>query len=228
MKFLAKLFLIGCIAMGLTCSSASASIIANWTFETSAPTTAGTFAPEVGVGQASGFHSGASTYSSPAGNGSLKSFSSNTWALGDYYQFSTSTLGSNGITVSWDQTGSNTGPKDFKLSYSTNGTSFSDFVSYSVINGSWSSITPVSTTSFSYDLSALTALSNQATVYFRLVDTSTTAINLGAVQTAGTGRVDNFIISGNLASAVPVPAAAWLLGSGIMALGGFVKRRSEV
>src|SRR5438105_15687052 len=77
--------------------------IAQWTFETSAPTTAGPIAPEVGSGSASGSHAGAAVYSSPAGNGSVHSYSANTWAVGDYWQFQTSTLGSSGISLSWDQ-----------------------------------------------------------------------------------------------------------------------------
>jgi len=54
-----------------------ADIIATWTFETSVPTTAGPFSPEVGSGSALGYHaSGSAVYSNPAGNGSLESFSS--------------------------------------------------------------------------------------------------------------------------------------------------------
>src|SRR5690242_3123267 len=89
------------LALSLTCAGSvvRAATIATWTFETTAPATAGPFAPEVGAGAATGFHAGATTYSSPAGNGSAKSFSSNTWAVGDYYQFQVSTLGQQDIAV---------------------------------------------------------------------------------------------------------------------------------
>ncbi len=40
-----------------------ADMIADWTFETSQPATAGPFAPEIGLGSASGLHAGAATYS---------------------------------------------------------------------------------------------------------------------------------------------------------------------
>ncbi len=81
----------------------------------------------------------------------------------------TSTAGFTGISVSWDQTGSATGPRDFKLAYSTDGTNFTDFYSYSLPSPavSWSSGSTSLTTKFSSDLSSVTALDNQANVYFR-------------------------------------------------------------
>src|SRR6516164_6923551 len=78
-------------------ASASADTIASWTFETSQPVTAGPFAPEVGTGSALGVHSGSSTYSAPAGNGSSHSFSSTNWLVDDYYQFTLSTSNFNDI-----------------------------------------------------------------------------------------------------------------------------------
>src|SRR6266446_9928561 len=95
------------VFLGATSAQAQ---IAQWTFETSIPATAGPFAPEVGSGSASGLHAGAAVYSSPAGNGSAHSYSANTWAVGDYWQFQTSTLGFSGIALSWDQASSSTGP----------------------------------------------------------------------------------------------------------------------
>ena len=50
-----------------------------------------------------------------------KSFSSNTWATNDYYQFSTNTTGQSAVQILFDQTSSGTGPAAFKVSYSTNG-----------------------------------------------------------------------------------------------------------
>jgi hypothetical protein len=218
------------IALGLASTGAHASTIATWTFETSQPTTAGPFGAEIGGGAASGFHAGTSTYSSPVGNGSAHSFSSNTWAVGDYYQFSVSTLGLDSILLSWDQTSSGTGPRDFKLAYSIDGTTFTDFANYSVLanaspNPVWNSSTASALYSFSQNLSSVTALNNQATVYFRLVDTSAVSAGGGTVGTAGTDRVDNFSVS---TAVVPLPAAVWLLGSGLLGLGGLTRRRSSV
>src|SRR6185295_13795892 len=108
-----------------------ASTIASWTFETSAPTTAGPLTPEVGAGSATSSHTNATTYSSPVGNGSARSYSSNGWTVTgtptDYYQFQVNTTGYEDVTLSWDQTGSGTGPRDYILQYSTDGTNFTNF-----------------------------------------------------------------------------------------------------
>jgi uncharacterized protein len=204
-------------------AQAATTIIVQWTFEspnTPAAATAAVYpnaiAPAVGSGNAGGVHTSASTaWSTPVGNGSPASFSSNNWSVGNYYQFSTSTAGFTGISVSWDQTGSATGPRDFKLAYSTDGTNFTDFYSYSLPSPavSWSSGSTSLATKFSSDLSSVTALDNQANVYFRLIDASTTSINGGTVATGGTGRVDNFTVRGTgdpapyVASTVPANGA---------------------
>ncbi len=211
-------------ALPMQSAQAAATIITQWTFEspnTPAGATAATYpnaiAPAAGSGNAGGVHTSASTaWSTPAGNGSAYSFSSNNWSVGNYYQFSTSTTGFTGISVSWDQTGSATGPRDFKLAYSTDGTTFTDFGSaYSLPSPavSWSSGSTSLATKFSSDLSSITALDNQANVYFRLIDTSTFSINGGTVGTGGTGRVDNFTVRGTgdpapyVASTVPANGA---------------------
>jgi len=202
--------------------TAQAAIIGDWTFETSVPATAGPFGPEIGSGSALGFHAGATVYTSPSGNGSTHSFSSTVWAVGDYYQFQVSTLGLSGILLSFDQTSSSTGPSQFKLSYSTDGSTFTDFTTYNpLINGApntaWSPSTYNSVFTFNDDLSGVSALNNQATVYFRLVDNGTVSEggNGGVVATGGTDRVDNFVVS-----TVPEPTSlalglvggfAWLL-----------------
>jgi hypothetical protein len=207
-------------------AGASADTLAQWTFETSVPITSGPHAAEVGSGSALGSHTSASTaYSNPVGNGSAESFSSNNWSVGDYYQFQVSTLGYADVKLAWDQISSSTGPRDFKLSYSTDGVSFSDFTTYSVIvNASpnnWSSGTPITNSSYAYDLSTIGALDNQAAAWFRLVDISAVAANGGLVATAGTDRVDNFTVS-----AMPVPEAStyalMLAGLGLV---GFMARR---
>src|SRR5438552_17437540 len=77
-----------------TASAQPPVVIADWTFESSLPAGspgAGVWitniSAEIGSGTASGWHAGASTYTSPAGNGSAHSFSSSLWAVGDLYQF---------------------------------------------------------------------------------------------------------------------------------------------
>src|ERR1051326_5658781 len=158
-----------------------------------------------------GFHSSTATaWSTPAGNGSAKSISSNNWGVGDYYQFSFSTSGYSGISITWDQTGSSTGPRDFKVQYSTNGSTFTDATgtnsTYALTAQTWStSGSPQSASRRTLDLSGVVGLNGQSTVYIRLVDTSTTSIGGGTVGTAGTGRADNFTVSGTAQGGTPTP-----------------------
>ncbi len=199
-----------------------ADIIANWTFEVSVPTTAGPHAAEIGTGFATGSHASTSAvYSNPVGNGSLESFSSNFWSVGDYYQFQFSTVGLENVQFSWDQAGSSTGPRDFQVQYSTDGTNFTNFGSvYEVlINGApntpWNSTTYNPLFTYNVDMSSVSAIDNQANVFLRLTNTSTVSINLGTVATGGTNRVDNVLVE---ATAVPEPATMAILGLGVAAL----------
>lgn len=172
----------------------------------------------------SAFHATSSTYSTPAGDGSPKSFSSTTWAIGDYYQFSTATTGADNINISFAQVGSGTGPRDFKLSYSTDGTNFTDFTTYTSVLSDWSSTVIKTTGVKTFDLSAITAINDQASVTFRLTDTSTTSINVGTVAAAGTGRVDDFTVTDGPVQIVPEPTTVLATLSGLGVL-GLLRRR---
>jgi hypothetical protein len=174
--------------------------LAKWTFETSVPTTAGPHAAEEGTGNATGFHASSSTvYSNPVGNGSSESFSSNFWGIGDYYQFQTSTSGQGSVRLSWAQTRSSTGPGDFDLQWSTDGTTFNTAMSYVVEPISWSSVTANPLSVFTADLSSIGALNDQPNVYFRLTATSEPG------GTGGTNRVDDFMVM------VPEPSSLALM-----------------
>ncbi len=198
--------LIAASAVAALSGAAYAIDLAVWTFETSVPITAGPHAAEGGVngGGSLGLHvSGAAVYSNPVGNGSGESFSSNNWGIGDYYQFSTSTAGYENITFGWDQTRSSTGPGTFDVEWSTDGsTFFTLFDDYAVGTTTWSSGTHQPASVFA-PLSAPAALDNQGTVFFRLTNQVTPG------GTAGTNRVDNIIIGGDL---IPTPGAAALFG----------------
>ena len=106
---------------------------------------------------------------------------------------------------------SGTGPGTFQLAYSTDGVSFTSIgTTYTVLdnglapNASWNATTANPVYTFSDDLSAITAIDNAATVYFRLIDSGTEdAAGTANVGTGGTDRVDNFTV----AQAVPEPAS---------------------
>ena len=211
----------------LTVQTLKADVIADWTFQTSASTnniistgktpsaTQSGISADIGAGTASASHATAGTaWSIPSGNGSSNSWSANNWNQNDYYQFQVSTIGFDTITISYDQTGSATGPKTFALQYSIDGSSFTTFgSSYSLISTpAWNPNTPSGSAgeSFAFDLSSITVINGISAAYFRVIDLSPTtagAINGGNVGTAGTDRIDNFIVNGVL---VPVPEPSTL------------------
>ena len=217
-----------------TLLSARADILSQWTFETSPPadltdsTTISGIAADFGAGIASGVHAGAlSDWTTPVGNGSANSLSVNTWTVGDYFQFQLSTIGFTGIGISFDQTSSGTGPRDFDFAYSTDGSVFTTFSSYSVLpngvapNASWNGTISNPAYSFAFDLSGVSAIDEQASVYFRLINSSTVSASGGIVGAAGTDRVDNFTVY----SPVPEPSTAALLGLGLLTC-RFIRRRN--
>ncbi len=183
--------------------------IANWTFEPGKPgnpvsasgTTLSGVSPATGNGVASGFHASAATvWDNPAGNGSAESMSSNNWVVGDYYQFQVSTDNLQDIQLAFQQISSSSGPRDFQLQYSTNGSLFTNFGNvYAVrtnVDPAWNASTPSGSDSFSFDLSSITSINDQATLYLRLAVASTVSAGGGTIGSGGTSRLDNVTIWG--------------------------------
>jgi hypothetical protein len=217
------------VAVAALCVSPSsrAATIAQWTVEgltTPADLSNSVAGPPVlattGTGTLSGLHAdAASDWTTPAGPASDNSYSVNTWTAGDYYQFSTSTLGYENIKVSFDSTGSNTGPRDFKIAYSTDG------VTYTLLNAAWSSavsfVNPA-TAHFDFDFSSIPGLDMAPIASFRLIQAGTVSISGATVAAGGTNRVDNVTISGDLV--VPEPCTLALAGLSIIAIGYFCRK----
>jgi hypothetical protein len=257
---MAKAWTIASMAVAATAffsaqASATNDTISNWDFEANPPGgascgTTGFPACPVGTdisgitassgpGTASAHHaSGLTVFSNPAGNGSAESFSSDHFAVGDYYQFQTSTTGTpsfSNIGLVFDQVSSNTGPRDFKVQYSTDGSTFLDFANntYTVQPSDtpgWAAGTavPAGLDTFAFDLSGITALNNAANVYFRLsvtgVSTAGPATGWapgveGPVQTGGTSRIDNVTVYGGFDSTAFVPAPPVLPQAGDIVFG---------
>jgi PEP-CTERM motif len=224
----------------LSLQTTKAQTIADWTFQTSASTnniigtgfTPGTtqsgILADIGTGTANASHAASTTaWSIPVGHGSANAWSANNWAVGDYYEFSVSTLSLAGIGVSFEQASSSTGPGSFTLQYSTDGASFTNFANYTVVAmsgaNSWSNNVAgagETASEYSYDLSSVTALDNQSAIYFRLLDNATTTPSGGTVAATGTDRVDDFTIG-----TVPEPSTMALAAVGGVACLLAMRRR---
>lgn len=212
-----KLFAIAAVA--LFASTAAATDLALWTFESSVPLGPGPYTAEAGVnaGTSNASSNSAGTFSNPVGNGSFESFSSNGWDVGDYYEFTTSTSGYTNIVLSFDQTSSNTGPRDFTVFYSVDGGGFLSAGTYAVLanaapNPVWTSggaRNALYTSTFN-----IPGSDNAASLVIRLTQSTTVSANGGVVASTGTSRVDNVLIEG----IVPTPGTFGLLSiAGVVA-----------
>jgi MYXO-CTERM domain-containing protein len=170
----------------------------------------------------------ATSYTSPAGNGSAYAFSSNVWKAGDWYQAAFITTGYTGIGFSFDMTRSSTGPATWLIEMSTNGgTSFSTLVAtYTPIvagaagsgTTNWSSTTNQAAFTTSINLDATADDATSVIVRIRaLVDSVNGS---GVYQAGGTARIDNIMVNG---SAVPAPGALAL--AGLAGIAGVRRRR---
>lgn len=114
-----------------------------------------------------------------------------------------STAGYEDVVLSYSTRGTSTGFSTHTWDYSTDGTNFTNA---STITGR--NVTPWSTQLV--DLSAITAVENQATVWFRLTVS-------GSTNATGNNRFDNIQVN-----AVPEPATALLGAFGLL---GLLRRR---
>jgi len=149
------------------------------------------------------------SYTSPAGNGSSYSLSSNVWKAGDYYEAVFSTTGFTNLNFSFDLTRSSTGPASWEVVMSLDGgATFASLIpSLDLTAVSWSSSTynPASTYSVGLGRSAIDAGSVMVRVR-ALVDAVSSS---GAFAAGGTARIDNVMVYGDV---IPAPGAVALLG----------------
>ncbi len=187
------------LVLSLTAITAWADTIADWTFESTTPTTSGPLSPEIGTGTGTAFHASSGAFFGAVGNGSLNSWAANKWQVGDYWQFSVTTTGYNALLIDFDAISSNTGPGFLSLQYSLDNSSYTAFGADLAVPPppNWTSGSYNPNDHLSVDVSSVSALDNASVIYFRLVDNSTVSSNGGAVATTGTSRVDNFTVSGN-------------------------------
>ena len=183
-------------------TQADSATIALWTIPTAVPLnlTAATYVygpADQGANSAGsslrGVHvSTASVWSTLAGQTgpSEYAFSSNGWALNDYYEVTASTLGFAGITLQWAQYRSSAGPSTFRVDMSTDGgATFTTVLDeYWLATSLWTGkIIP-----------SIPNAGNQASVMFRFIDTMAT----GAQN--GTCRFDNILIRSDVDAPPPL------------------------
>jgi hypothetical protein len=132
------------------------------------------------------------------------SVSATKWNTGNgtkYWQIKFVSLGYQTLTLSSKQRSSNTGPRDFKVQYQ---------IGYT---GTWADVpgaVVLDSNNWSYGVLSHIALplacDNQDTVYLRWIMTSETSANGGAVASAGTSRLDDIIILGDVLTGIEVYA----------------------
>ncbi|WP_245569852.1 YDG domain-containing protein, partial [Flavobacterium soli] len=142
---------------------------------------------------------GTTTTSGCTGNG----YTIDNWNVNEYFQIIAPTTGYNITTMTFNTRSSGTGPRNFKVQYSSTGTggTFTDLgTTFISPNGSCSG--------FSADFTAVNALDNNANTVIRLVFTGGEADGSpasGDAASGGTFRVDDLIINGAAIPSVVVP-----------------------
>ncbi|BCN32265.1 CehA/McbA family metallohydrolase [Anaeromicropila herbilytica] len=114
--------------------------------------------------------------------------SSSGWnVVGTYWQFDFTTTGYENLSISFMPRSSGTGPRDFKVQYSTDNTNWID------VAGATYQVTKDFTVTQSFDLPS--SISNVPNVQIRLVTTSTNAVT-GTVASGGVSNIGNIVLSG--------------------------------
>ena len=215
---------------------ANAAVVVGWTIPTAFPSGAGNVPTgtfyTVGAGDQGAATAGtslssthqlassganATSYTSPAGNGSTYAFSSNVWKAGDYYQASFSGTGYSDLSFGWDFTRSTTGPATWTVIMSVDGGS-----NWSTLLATFTAIVnsvtptgpaPWNTTTYNAAYTSSIALGaaadNAASILVRVQATVDPVNGSGVYQAGGAARIDNVFING---TAVPAPGAIALLG----------------
>lgn len=137
---------------------------------------------------------GTIVYNVAGGNTSAAAISNSDWNGGadsKFWQISFATTGMSNLKLSSAQRSSNTGPRDFKVQYSLDGSSWNDVSLASItVANNW-------TTGVLNNVALPSACNNQALVYLRWIMTSNTSVNLGSVANTGTNSIDDIVINGD-------------------------------
>jgi len=192
--------LLGLISLALVQLQAQNEVIAGWTFESEV------VSERINADLGNSNNTGENvqvitpvsinftTYVQGSGGTGTFAKNSNQWqeesGTEKYWQVRVNTLGYNNLQISSKQLGSNTGPRDFRIDYSLDGT---DWIA---IPGSDITVANNFTSGVVNALSAPEAASNQGQVFFRWIPTSNISINGGTTASTGTNRIDDILIEG--------------------------------
>jgi len=108
----------------------------------------------------------------------------------DYYELKVSSALLGNITLSYAMKGSNTGPKEFRIYYSTDGTNY-ELASETVYKISAASKWE------NYEIVLPSAANNAEALYIRIQVASTTSINGNTIGTGGTNYLQEISVKGN-------------------------------
>jgi hypothetical protein len=179
-------------------------VVAGWTF----PNT-GTITPPVTATSGDPVNTTNAIFSISGGRSATGSanntiFTSGWNGAGGYWQVQINTLGYSQLTLSSINYGSSTGPKDFKIQYSTDGTTFTD-----VTNGAFVQGSSYSATAFGPNNLVLpAAVENQPNVYIRWLNYTTTSIGNGTTAAGGNSRIANIAVMGVQGAQSTLPDAS--------------------
>ncbi|OQW75230.1 MAG: PEP-CTERM domain protein [Proteobacteria bacterium ST_bin11] len=238
-----KLIVAG-LALSLVGASAQASVVTQWNFNSITPdsnTGTGSILSSIGSGTAAlvGGVTGAFASGTANGGSSDPAASDNSgWQTTNYaaqgagnktrgVQFNVSTVGYDNITINYDLRHSNTSSRYELVQYSLDGITFNDSTLFDGNAGdTWFK-------NRSVDFSSIAGVANNANFALRIVAAFAPASSVYAPSsstntyaTTGTWRFDMVTVSGSPAAAVPVPAAVWMMGSGLLGLLGLHKRKA--
>ncbi|PPD35542.1 MAG: PEP-CTERM sorting domain-containing protein [Methylomonas sp.] len=235
-----KLIVAG-LALSVVGASAQASVVTQWNFNSNpadSSTGTGSTLPSIGSGTAAllGGVTGSFSSGSASGGSSDPAVTDNSgWQTTTYaaqgtgnktrgVQFNVSTLGYDNITINYDLRHSNTSSRYELVQYSLDGITFNDSTLFDGnVGDTWFN-------NRSVDFSSIAGVANNANFALRIVAAfapnssaylpSNSTSNYG---TAGTWRFDMVTVNG---SPVPIPAAFWMMGSGLLGMVGLHRRKA--